>query len=307
MYESDKINNNIYLKIVHLAVANLIESLHTPCRELYMKGFPKWLVKTNFFLAVPIVNFGKKAGSIPLIEKIVNLFFIKPFNQVTAVPIKHVDINESIAAGSSALPLAVIERLIEYASHVMVLDECVCRSYYKRDLNDIGCMVLGKAALDIHPSNGRIVSVAEAKAHIRKAADAGLVANVAHVWIDPVGFGVTSFKNMLFICFCGHDSCLYTDNLDKRCSNLDKAYKRLDGIFVSIDESLCSGCGICAEKCFVSAIRMKNYKAVISDVCKGCGRCIDECPEKAIRLETGDFDNVFNQLLKRVSSLANIR
>jgi len=272
-----------------------------------MKGFPKWLVKTNFFLAMPIVNFGKKAGRLPLIKKIVNIFFIKPLNQVTAVPIRHVDINESIGAQSSALPLGIIDRLVESASHVMVLDECVCRSYYKRNLNEIGCMVLGKAALDIHPSNGRIVSVVEAKAHIRKAASAGLVANVAHVWIDPVGFGVTSFKNMLFICFCGHDSCLYTDNLDKRCSNLDKAYKRLDGMSVVIDESLCSGCGICAEKCFVSAIRMSNDKAVIGDVCKGCGRCIDECPEKAIHLKMEDFDRVFSQLLKRVSSLADIR
>lgn len=272
-----------------------------------MKGFPKWLVKINFFLAVPIVNFGKKAGRLPLINKIVNLFFIKLLNQVTALPIRHVNIDERVDAQSSALPLSIVDRLVDSASHVMVLDECVCRSYYKRNFNDIGCMVLGKAALDIHPSNGRIVSVIEAKTHIRKAADAGLVANVAHVWIDPVGFGVTSFKNMLFICFCGHDSCLYTDNLDKRCSNLDKAYKRLDGMSVIIDESLCSGCGICAEKCFVSAIRMKNDKAFIGDVCKGCGRCIDECPEKAIHLQMEDFDSVYSQLLKRVSSLADIR
>jgi ferredoxin len=272
-----------------------------------MKGFPKWLVKINFFLAVPVVNFGKYAGRLPVINKIVELFFMKHFNQVTAVPIRHVDINEIIGAQSSALPLGIIDRLVESASNVMVLDECVCRSYYKKELKNIGCMVLGKAALDIHPSNGRIVSVIEAKAHIRKAADAGLVANVAHVWIDPVGFGVTSFKNMLFVCFCGHDSCLYTDNLDKRCSNLDKAYKRLDGISVFIDEPQCSGCGICAEKCFVSAIQIKNDKAAISDVCKGCGRCIDECPEKAIHLKMGDFDNVFNQLLNRVSSLSDIR
>jgi UDP-glucose 4-epimerase len=271
-----------------------------------MKGFPKWLVKFNFFLAVPIVNFGKHAGRLPIIKNIVNLFFIKPFNQVTAIPIRHVAVNESIDTQSTTLPLGIIDKLVEAASYVMILNECVCRSYYRKGPENIGCMVLGKAALDIHPSNGRIVNIIEAKAHIRKAADAGLVANVAHVWIDPVGFGVTSFKNMLFICFCGHDSCLYTDNLNKRCPNLDKAYKKLDGMSVVIDESLCSGCGICAEKCFVSAIQMNDGKAVIGDVCKGCGRCISECPESAMSLRIDDFDSVFSQLLKRISYLADI-
>jgi ferredoxin len=271
-----------------------------------MKGFPKWLVRINFFLAVPVVNFGKRAGGLPIIRNIVDLFFIKPFNQVTAIPIRHVAINESIEAQGTILPLSLIDRLVETASHTMILNECICRSYYRKGPEDIGCMVLGKAALDIHPSNGRIVNIIEAKAHIRKAADAGLVANVAHVWIDPVGFGTISFKNMLFICFCGHDSCLYTDNLNKRCANLDKAYKKLDGMSVVIDESLCSGCGICAEKCFVSAIQMNNDKAFIGDVCKGCGRCISECPEKAICLKTEDLDIVFSQLLKRVSEIADI-
>ena len=271
-----------------------------------MKGFPKWIVRINFFLAVPVVNFGKRAGRLPIIKNFVNLFFIKSFNQVTAIPIRQVYINESINTQNTILPLSLIDRLVETASYIMVLSECACRSYYGKGPEDIGCMVLGKAALDIHLSNGRIVNIIEAKTHLRKAAEAGLVANVAHVWIDAVGFGVTSFKNMLFICFCGNNSCLYTDKLNKRCPNLDKAYKKLDGISIVIDESLCSGCGICAGKCFVSAIQMNNGKAVIGDLCKGCGRCISECPEKAMLLKTDDLDSVFSRLLKRVSEVADI-
>jgi ferredoxin len=272
-----------------------------------MRGFPKWLVRINFFLAVPIVNIGKFAGRLPVIKNFVNLFFIKTFNQVTAIPIRQISINESIDTQTTILPLSLIDRLIEAASHIMVLNECICRSYYRKEPVNIGCMVLGKAALDIHQSNGRVVNVIEAKAHLRKAAHAGLVANVAHVWIDLFGFGVTSFRNMLFICFCGNDSCLYTDNLNKRCSNLDRAYKKLDGISIDIDESLCSGCGICAEKCFVSAIKMSNGKALKGDTCKGCGRCISECPENAISLKTDDLDRAFSHLLERVSEFADIR
>jgi Pyruvate/2-oxoacid:ferredoxin oxidoreductase delta subunit len=271
-----------------------------------MKGFPKWLIKLNFSLAVPIIKLGKSLAAVPYLRHIPNLFFSTRFNQVTAIPIRQLEINENVEQTSSPLPIKIVEMLVEKASNIMILDECICRSYYKKDNKNIGCMVLGRAALDIHPSAGRIVDIDEAKAHLKRAADASLVANIAHVWIDPMGFGVTSFSKMLFICFCGEDSCLYTDGLKVRCPNLDKAYKRLEGLSVYVDTAVCSGCGACAEKCFVSAITIHGEKAHIEDFCKGCGRCIACCPENAISLSISDKEMVFEGLLKRVSELADI-
>ena len=52
-----------------------------------------------------------------------------------------------------------------------------------------------------------------------------------------------------------------------------------------IDESICSGCGICNPLCPYSAISFDEEKKVsrINDaLCKGCGTCVAACPSDAI-------------------------
>lgn len=56
---------------------------------------------------------------------------------------------------------------------------------------------------------------------------------------------------------------------------------------ISIDESKCDGCGLCANGCPEAAIQMIDGKArFVSAVhCDGLGACVGECPRGAIRLE----------------------
>jgi ferredoxin len=66
--------------------------------------------------------------------------------------------------------------------------------------------------------------------------------------------------------------------------------KRLPGVRLSVDEDKCTGCGICAEGCYVNAISLTDGKAVIDQgMCKGCARCAHLCPEKAITLHLEDM------------------
>lgn len=53
------------------------------------------------------------------------------------------------------------------------------------------------------------------------------------------------------------------------------------------DRSLCSGCGLCGEKCRFGAISYDGEgKAVINSfMCEGCGVCEYVCPQKAVRTE----------------------
>ena len=271
-----------------------------------MKAYPKWRVRLGFKIGWPLIILGKKLAGIPWLGKLANPLFALPHSQLTAIPINTVTIGEEARTENMSLPIHLVERLLSEASHIMLLDECICRAHMNVEPRGIGCLILGRSALDIHPSNGRLVTMEEAKAHAHKAAQAGLVANVAHVWIDPVGFNVRSFGQMLFICFCGPKACLYTDYLHKRAPNLDKSYSRLPGLRTNVDTAKCDGCGLCVEACFVSAISMAGGKAVINEVCKACGRCISHCPPAAISIAMDDEDKVFQQLLARVRSVADI-
>lgn len=56
---------------------------------------------------------------------------------------------------------------------------------------------------------------------------------------------------------------------------------------VKIDESKCTGCGLCAAACDEGAIRIINGKAklVSESYCDGLGACLGHCPEGAITIE----------------------
>ncbi len=54
---------------------------------------------------------------------------------------------------------------------------------------------------------------------------------------------------------------------------------------VKIDESKCTGCGICVQACPVEAITVEHVAKIDAETCTGCGACIAECPNEAIFAE----------------------
>lgn len=72
---------------------------------------------------------------------------------------------------------------------------------------------------------------------------------------------------------------------------------------IKIDESLCNGCGACAEACHEGAIGIVNGKAKLlrDDYCDGLGDCLPVCPTDAISFEEREaapYDEAAVQLKK---------
>ncbi|MBP7583818.1 MAG: 4Fe-4S binding protein [Spirochaetes bacterium] len=271
---------------------------------MFKTGFPR---KMTFFMvwsSLPLIKWGKKLSAVPVLKWIIAPFFRYPHNEVTAVPV-----NVEVARpGSAAIPRELLARVLSQIDDIFLLEECVCRKLHPVEgyPASVGCMALGPAARMIHPSHGRRITPAEAAAHVEKASRAGLVASVAHTWIDAVGFGIRPFSKLMFICFCDDTSCIFRSHMKKRGPNLNLAYKKLPGVSISIDASLCDGCGICVEKCFAAEMKLADGKASPSNDCKACGRCAELCPRDAIAIVFEDEEKLYRTLVERVKAVADV-
>ena len=262
------------------------------------------LVRLQVRLSWPLIKYGKKWSAVPVLKWIIYPFFKRPHNELTSIPI-HVNVE---SPDSIALPMRLVERLVSEIDDIFLMDECHCAGVKNRKSSrlNIGCMAFGPSIARIHPSHGRKINTEEAVNHVRKAAAQGLVANIAHVWIDALAFQLTRFNRLLFMCLCDDDQCIYRTFMKRRGLSLDKTYKKLPGLSVQVDTSKCSNCQTCVETCFVSAVETKGKVAVIGDDCRGCGICVNRCPEGAISLTMENEEVMFQHLLDRIREMSNL-
>lgn len=135
-------------------------------------------------------------------------------------------------------------------------------------------------------------------------------------------------KRPAFVCHCCGCCCAMLSSINR--------FKMFDAVATSafeaaFDPAKCSGCGLCAKRCPVSAIRIegegKAKKAALSpEVCLGCGVCKPACnhgalamsprkervvvPEKAwhrwvvMAIERGKFQNLLFDDFDRIDHAA---
>jgi ferredoxin len=218
-----------------------------------------------------------------------------------------IEINQRLSGRQDmVLPSQVLDEIIEQANHHWLMDFCICReSEGCRDYpHNLGCLFMGQAAMDIHPKFGRPVTRREARNHVKRCREAGLVHMVGRNKLDAVWLGVGPGQKLMTVCNCCPCCCLWRILPDITPEIGDKLTK-MPGVEVLVTEN-CVGCGTCSDNvCFTNAIRMENGRAEIGRACRGCGRCVTVCPNGAIELNLAD-ETFVEQALQRLTTAVDL-
>ena len=87
-----------------------------------------------------------------------------------------------------------------------------------------------------------------------------------------------------------------------------KAEDFYSGVKAVINPGLCTGCGLCADKCRFQAILPRHDRYVVQTLnCEGCGYCYHICPTKAISLPEQLVGEFYTSTTRYGSSLVHAR
>jgi UDP-glucose 4-epimerase len=253
--------------------------------------------------AWPLVRTAYRLGKQPVLGALVQPLFSARAHQATILPV-----NASIPTpANTPLPAYLLEKLVEQASARFMMNECVCRAHENCQAypHDFGCLFLGHGANEVHPTMGRLVSVAEAKEHIAQALKLNLIPMIAHTMVDALTVGIT-YRRMLTVCFCCDCCCAIRTGLREGPPAFWEIVQPLPGLEVTVSSD-CVMCEQCFSACPVGAISLDHDRALIAGHCKGCGKCIPACPNGAIRLEATGAVDPLQGLLQRIESRTDIR
>jgi heterodisulfide reductase subunit A-like polyferredoxin len=72
----------------------------------------------------------------------------------------------------------------------------------------------------------------------------------------------------------------------------------------TVDENLCKGCGLCANRCPFNAVSIENEKAKVNDKsCWGCGVCAVTCPTGAIKLHRLERSHIHENAMELMDTI----
>ena len=112
----------------------------------------------------------------------------------------------------------------------------------------------------------------------------------AHVKLRPVDFATEG----IFLAGMAHSPKSVDETISQACAAASRACTIIskdkyeaEAIVASVNEDICSGCGVCESVCAYGAPEIvlkegKRISQVNEALCKGCGSCVSACPSGAM-------------------------
>ena len=192
----------------------------------------------------------------------------KPISRIIAA-------NIWVEPHSNVLHFDSLKEIVNKARSLAVMP-CTCRLRTgKCDYPLEVCVVLNNSAdYNIRRGTGRKIDAEEALEIFKQCEDLGLVHLTGANAQDEPG---------PLICNCCPCCCMGLPLMMQGLTLNDPSR-----FCARIDPGLCSGCGICHERCYFNAITWKDKEGGASVVdpekCMGCGLCQVKCPEEVIEM-----------------------
>ncbi len=180
-------------------------------------------------------------------------------------------------------------REILKAQETRTVCSCTCRKR-RTDLgmacehsHDINCFQFNRGGeYALARGTGRQLSYEEALTLVDEIEQDGLV----HNWRNDRNM------SMPVMCNCCIDCCMIWHPVDTHKADIGKFWAK-SRFEARVDQSLCTGCQACVDRCMFDAIEMvkvpgtKKLKAQIDpEKCFGCGACVLTCPPEALSMKT---------------------
>lgn len=189
-----------------------------------------------------------------------------------------IPVNVKIETAHRIYDFHTITTLLQHAEKIVIQD-CPCRTRRGHcDAPRDVCILLNERAdiaLHRNTTNPKQVTLSQARDALRRAHDAGLV--LTSILREGDEFPKT-------ICNCCSCCCYSLAGIVRfSLHNLVVPSEKI----AQDDASICTHCGICANRCQFGARTINNSELVYNpSKCLGCGLCISTCPVKAISFQS---------------------
>jgi len=195
---------------------------------------------------------------------------VKTITQMRTIPI-----GKSIDPHLEALPYQKVIELVE-AHERFAVAQCICRLQARLegqgcDALDEACLIFGEwADFYVRGGNGRYIELPEVLEILERADEENLV-------LQP-----SNSREIAVICCCCSCCCGILQGIKRH----PRPAEIVSSVYIAIlDQDLCTGCGVCLQRCQMDAItRDDDVVSLNPQRCIGCGLCVTRCPAHALTL-----------------------
>jgi len=201
-------------------------------------------------------------------------YFFEESNRLKTPQLRTIPIAAALPLEQKIMGYEIAREIVMEQEEILVAP-CICRK--ERQIMGEGCnrpqetcLVFGSGAqYYLENGLGRRIDHEEALCILEEAEKHGLV-------LQP-----SNAQKVVNICTCCGCCCQILKNL-KRLPN--PAEHVASNYYATVDQDLCTACGVCIERCQMDAIELEETAHIQRNRCIGCGLCVPTCPEDAVSL-----------------------